>query len=410
MEMYRMRFTILLVQSCFVASMAATAADDTWTQWRGHDAAGRISTLPDGVPSFKRLWKQPVAGECYAGTVIKGSRVILTDHGKGFDRVSALSLDDGSVLWSNTYTNTAEISFGSGPRTTPLILDNKVFVMNALGVTRCLDIASGKQHWRTPTDTNMPTWGFCGSPLAANGNLLLCGGAQDGPVAAYRPDDGKRLWAAQDSSMVNYATFLPGTFGGVRQIIGYDDASLGGWSLDNGQRLWKHKVDTREGYICPMPCAVGEGLLITTPSEGARLYGFASDGTLNDAIISSSDAIFPEMTAPTVVGNLVFGSGELLTCLDAANGLATLWTLEHDDLYGEISVIAGPRRLFAFCDGYAAIIDYDRQSASTVAGQKLCEETYSHPAIAQSRVIVRDSAFIYCYDLRPAPVKTTPKP
>jgi hypothetical protein len=45
-----------------------------------------------------------------------------------------------------------------------------------------------------------------------------------------------------------------------------------------------------------------------------------------------------------------------------------------------------------------------------VAGQKLCEETYSHPAIAQSRVIVRDSAFIYCYDLRPAPVKTTPKP
>ena len=139
--MHRIRFMTLLVQSCLVAAMAATAADDTWTQWRGQDAAGRIPSLPEGAPSFIRLWKQPVAGECFAGTVIKGPRVILTDHGKGFDRVSALSLDDGSVLWSNTYTNTAEISFGSGPRTTPLILNEKVFVMNALGVTRCLDLA-----------------------------------------------------------------------------------------------------------------------------------------------------------------------------------------------------------------------------------------------------------------------------
>ena len=372
---------------------------DEWPQYRGHASQSQTTALPDGTPSFNLLWKQAVAGECHAGIAILGDTVVMPDHGHGKDFVKAFKLSDGSPLWEFSYSNTLQMEFTASPRGTPLLTDDYVYFMNALGHSYCLNLKSGARIWsRTESDTT-PSWGYCASPTLSAGKLLLSGSGQAGPIAAYDAKTGTPIWQVATKGTVNYASFLTGSFGGQAQVIGYDATTLGGWNLATGERIWSLDVDSDDDYLCITPVAIDDTLLLMSPSESARLHAFGPDGKLNSASMARSDAAFAETSTPTSFGNLIFASGEALVCLDARDGLKTLWELESDELYGEITVIAARTRLMAICDGYAAVIEYSRSGAHIVKGQRLCKTSYSLPALAHGKLVIRDSHFVYCYDL-----------
>ncbi len=185
--------------------LPATAAD--WPQWLGPNRngvwseTGLISELPADGPTV--LWRQPI-GTGYAGPAVVGGKVFVMDRQAkppapdtprgtlpGTERVLCLDAKTGQELWKHEYDCPyARISYPEGPRTTPVVADNRVYTLGTMGDLRCLDTATGKPVWtknfvtesgekparagqeKAPKSYNVlpPVWGYS-SHLLLHGDL-----------------------------------------------------------------------------------------------------------------------------------------------------------------------------------------------------------------------------------------------
>jgi len=381
-----------------------------WPGWRGPRGDGFSPEVPRRMPPKKLLWTHAMAGECHAPLSVGGGYLVAADSDGRRDYWRCFNAADGTPVWTYEYPNAEKMEFGAAPRAAPRIYGGKAYCLNAWGELFCLDLATGKPVWKKHLarefQQKTPTWGYCCSPLVANGKLIVNPGGTGGPVAALDPQTGNVVWTGQGDG-VNYASFLLGSFGGVEQLIGYDRKTAGGWDARSGRRLWTLGVDCSYGYIAPSPVAVGGKLLLASDQEDGRLMGFTAAGTILDKPAAESMDLAPEIATPTVWGGLILGASSGLLLLDptssgAGNALKTLWIEDSEDhLRGLCHAIVSEDRALVLCeDGQVLLLAAERKSCTILDRVKLCGRTWVYPALAGGRLYVRDKAAVYCYDMR----------
>ncbi len=391
-------------------SGAASGSRYDWPGWRGPRGDGFSPEVPRRMPPKKLLWTHAMAGECHAPLSVGGGYLVAADSDGRRDYWRCFNAADGTPVWTYEYPNSEKMEFGAAPRAAPRIYGGKAYCLNAWGELFCLDLATGKPVWKKHLarefQQKTPTWGYCCSPLVANGKLIVNPGGTGGPVAALDPQTGNVVWTGQGDG-VNYASFLLGSFGGVEQLIGYDRKTAGGWDAKSGRRLWTLDVDCSYGYIAPSPVAVGGKLLLTSDQEDARLMGFTAAGRILDKPVAESMDLAPEIATPTVWGGLILGASSGLLLLDptssgAGNALKTLWIEDSEDhLRGLCHAIVSEDRALVLCeDGRVLLLAAERKSCTILDRVKLCGRTWVYPALADGRLYVRDKAAVYCYDMR----------
>jgi len=390
---------------------AATATAADWPQWRGLNRDGRVPALPRSMPQLKLLWKHPVAGECDAGIAAVGGVVVAADHDDGHDYYRCLDAERGTELWTRTFPNTREMDYGAGPRATPLVYQDKVYVLSAFGELYAFDLKTGKSVWQLDFSKDFaaakaPKWGYSSSPLIAQGKLIVNPGGT-ASLAALEPQTGKVLWKGKGTGP-NYASFIAGAFGGVEQVVGHDDTALNGWDLNSGKRLWSLTFEQGAGYIVPTPVNVDGKLFVTDTNNESQLFAFGRDGVIVGKPVARSEDIAPEVITPVAVGDLLVGVSHGLVCLDAASGLSTLWSCKSEAIFKrDCHLIVAPDRGLAFSGrGELVWFSFDRQEAKVLGKTRLCGRTRMHPTLAAGRLYVRDSEFLYCHDLGTAAART----
>ena len=393
---------VLAVTRSAVSAPAAAPAADGWPQWRGPARNGHAPALPSDVRALKERWKKPLAGGCNAGVAAAEGVVLVADHDDENDYYRCFDAADGLERWVREFPNGREMDYGAAPRAAPLVHGGRVFVMSAFGELRCLDLKSGQTVWEKDLVEAFeagepPHWGYSSSPLIAAGRLIVNPGGRTA-VAALDPATGNVAWEGEGSG-VNYASFIAGTFGGVEQVVGFDEDSLGGWDAATGKRLWSVDVQTGDGYLVPTPIDFDGKLFVANTPNGARLYRFGAGGAIDEKPVAQSDDLAPDVVTPVAaVNDLVVGSAGGLVCLDAADGLKTLWAdRDARPLQEPSHLIAAGGVLLAFnTAGEATLISVDRTGAKVIGTAKLCRPTQSHPAVSGGRLYVRDDEFLYC--------------
>jgi outer membrane protein assembly factor BamB len=355
------------------------------------------------MPPLRLLWKRPVAGACDAGIAVSAGRVLMPDHSEKQDVYRCLDAEQGTDLWTRTFPNDREMDYGAGPRATPLVYQGKVYALGAFGELYCFDLGTGKTVWQKDFGKDFgvqaPKWGFCGSPLVARGKLIVNPGGK-AAVAALEPETGNVLWQGE-GGRANYSSFIAGVFGGVEQVVGHDDASLGGWDLATGKRLWSIAMEQGAGFIVPTPVAVGGKLLVADSNNETQLFAFGKDGVIIESPVAKSEDIAPEVMTPVAAGDLVLGQSKKLVCLDAAAELKTLWTEPAKVFKSDCHlIVADGVALGLNSRGEAALFSFDRNGVKILGQAKLCQRTLMHPTVALGRLYLRDGEFLYCYSLR----------
>jgi outer membrane protein assembly factor BamB len=93
----------------------------------------------------------------------------------GTERVLCLDTKDGRLIWQDEYDCPYKVSYPSGPRTTPLVHEGRVYTLGAMGDLRVLDAATGKIIWNKNVaqefKVEAPVWGYAAHPLI-DGDLL----------------------------------------------------------------------------------------------------------------------------------------------------------------------------------------------------------------------------------------------
>src|SRR5436305_11679363 len=141
--------TCLTAALVFVAP-AAPAAD--WPQFQGPDRnnvsrdTGLLKTWPANGP--KLLWTSTDCSTGYSGPAIVGERLYCLGEEGDQEFVFALNVADGKPLWKTPVAGKFSNQYGGGPRCTPTVDGDALYVILAQGEVACLDTAGGKIRWQ----------------------------------------------------------------------------------------------------------------------------------------------------------------------------------------------------------------------------------------------------------------------
>src|SRR5262249_24959169 len=116
-----------------VAAGPVSVAQD-WPQWRGPGRNGIVSSFTAHgawAEKLKTVWKVQ-AGIGHSSPVVAGNRVYLLSRQQESEVASCLDIDSGKVLWRDSYPiayemNPAAVTHGKGPKSTPVISDNRLY-------------------------------------------------------------------------------------------------------------------------------------------------------------------------------------------------------------------------------------------------------------------------------------------
>lgn len=386
--------------------------DASWPGWRGPNRDGLVARLPARLPERPAAaWSRRLTGRGLAGIAATEKYVIVADRDAAdeSDLFRCLDALTGAELWTLRYATPGEIKdYGNSPRATPLIHQGKVYTLGALGDLHCVNLADGRPVWSKHLARDfqaaVPTWGYCSSPLAVDGKLIVNPGADGASLVALDCRSGKEVWRCPGLPAA-YASFIAGTFGGVRQIVGYDEKSLGGWDPATGKRLWTLIPPASGDFNVPTPIDAGGKLILASENNGTRLYDFDADGCIKPRPAAVHEDLAPDSSTPVLVRGRLFGCWDSLYCLDARATLEALWTGE-DDAFGDyVSLIASPERVLVTTSrGELLLIDAASGQPEIVSRLRVFaedSEVYSHPALVGARIYLRDMSKIVCLSLLP---------
>jgi len=93
-------------------------------------------------------------------------------------------------------------SYGSGPNSTPLLVGERLFVVNFTGRLCALDRSTGRILWQQELwkdhGGTFRDVGYSASPIAYRDTIVLPVGGKDKAVFAFRQSDGAVVWKRQD--------------------------------------------------------------------------------------------------------------------------------------------------------------------------------------------------------------------
>jgi outer membrane protein assembly factor BamB len=256
----------------------------------------------------------------------------------GKERVLCLGATDGKLLWKHEYDCTYRISYGTGPRTTPLVEQGRVYTLGAMGRLCCLDADTGKPRWSRDLlgeyKPDVPAWGWAASPLL-DGDLLYClVGGEDSAVVAFHKDTGKEVWKALTTQEIGYSPPVLVEAGGKRQLIVWLSETINSLDPATGKVYWTQKYPTsgppqRPAVNIATPRRLGDLLFFTSAYHGPMMLKLAADrpaatvawkGKSNR--MERPDGLHSLMPTPVLKDGYIYGvcaNGEL-RCVDARTG------------------------------------------------------------------------------------------
>ena len=170
--------------------VAQTPATD-WPQWQGPDRnglskeTGLLQKWPASGPPL--VWSVSSLGAGYGSAAVKGDRIFVQGAKDGKSVIYALNRADGKGVWSKALGPAGSNDRGSGPRGTPTVDGDRLYILTERGDLACLK-TDGTAVWQRNilNDFNgrQIGWLISESPLVDGNNVIVTpGGPRAGMVA-----------------------------------------------------------------------------------------------------------------------------------------------------------------------------------------------------------------------------------
>ena len=396
-------------------SVPATNRDDTpppadaadFPQCQGPERTGRLRgpVLARAWPAAGpvELWRRPV-GAGWAGFAVAGRRAITLEQRDTAEVVACYDLVTGEPRWTfaaegERYDDPVA---GVGPRTTPTIVGDRVWVAGATGLVHALDLTTGAPLWsvdlRERFGAPVPEWGFAGSPLHHDGLVIVPAGGDGAALVALDADDGTTRWQA-GTGPVHWSSPRLVTLAGAPQVLHFREA-LAAHAIDTGEVLWEHPWQQRFPRVA-MPAPVGDDRLLVSSGYGigAELVTVRREG---DTFAARAE--WHRLTLKAKFANFVvhadhafgFDDGRL-ACIRVADGRRR-WK-ERGTGHGQL-LLVDDLLLVTTETGDVLLGEADPERWNELARfAALDHDTWNPPAVAGAYLLVRSDREAACFRL-----------
>jgi outer membrane protein assembly factor BamB len=201
--------------------LAAKAKSEAWPRFLGpnDNAVSRETdiqtTWPESGPAL--VW-EVAKGSGYASPSIADDRLFFFHRTEdGNEALECLDPETGRRFWSFSYPieYRDRYGFSGGPRASPVIDGDRVYLFGVTAMAHCLKAATGKVIWKRDlmADYNIPQYFFGSGPTPLIWENLLIqniGGREAGGkgacVCAFDKMTGVEVWRADDEWGASYAS------------------------------------------------------------------------------------------------------------------------------------------------------------------------------------------------------------
>jgi outer membrane protein assembly factor BamB len=344
-------------------------------------------------------------GAGFSGISVAGARLYTLDADATTEHALCLDATTGRTLWRVPIGPLFEDSNGNGPRATPTLDGDRVYVVGSRGRLAALNAATGKTLWdvdfAAAFESPLPTWAFACSPLVDGDQLLVeVGGSGPRAIAAFDKRTGERRWTSQQSALA-YSSPLAIDFGGVRQFVFLLKERL--LALDSaGELLWSAPFAAELDIKPATPVFVEPDLVFVSASYdvGAKVVRLrASDGGITAEDVWFGRQMRNHFNSVIALDGHIYGfDTATLRCIDARTG-ERRWAKRG---LGKGSLIYADGMLVVLGErGKLVLVEATSDGYRELAAHPVLEgRCWTPPSLWQGRLYLRNHTELVCLDLR----------
>jgi outer membrane protein assembly factor BamB len=391
---------------------APPAPGNDWPQWRGPERSGishetgLLKQWPASGPAAQ--WSAGGLGAGYGSVAVKGAQVFVQGLKSRQSVVTSLSRADGKVQWTRPIGPGQENDRGSGPRSTPTVDGDRVFVLTENGDLAALRAADGTIVWQRNIlrEFNAPniSWLVSESPLVDGEKVIVTPGGRNAGMVALDKTTGKTIWTAKElSDEAGYSSPIVADVQGVRTVMTLTSSAGVGVRVSDGKLMWRNRSASNGTANVTTPVFANNSVFYTSSygTGGALLSLAAQGGDVRAQEVYFTRDMQNHHGGVIVIGNTLYGfHNSILAALDMPTG-KTLWRNR--------SVGKGA---LTYADGLFYILSEDNVmglAEATPTGYKELGRfkvsdqgfpSWAHPVVSGGRLYIRNQGTIATYDVR----------
>jgi outer membrane protein assembly factor BamB len=398
--------------AALVSIVGLEAAD--WPQWKGPDRTGNSKETglsaqwPANGPAV--VWTAGGLGNGYGSMAVAGERVFV--QGMQKDRatmsvVTALNRADGKQLWSKVLGPAGDDDRGPGPRGTPTVDGDRLYVLTESGDLACLK-TDGTEVWKRNILTDFGgrqlQWLISESPLVDGAHLIVSPGGSGAGMVKLDKMTGKTVWTAKElSDPAGYSSAIVADIGGVRTYLTFTAGAGVGVRASDGKLMFRYDRAANRVANITTPLFHDNKVFFTSAYDtGAGLVALsAANGTVSASEVYFTRDMKNHHGGVVLVNGYLYGFNDsILTCLEFATG-KLMW---RDRSVGKGSVTYADGHLYLQSENNvvgiaeASPAGYKEKGRFTIADKGL--PSWAHPVVSGARLYVRNQDSLTAYDIK----------
>jgi outer membrane protein assembly factor BamB len=382
----------------------------SWNQYRGPNRDGHIpkqgTTLYwQNKPSLR--WKVP-NGPGHSSVLIGKQTVYTLEQNGDRETLFARQLSNGQEKWKfSVKTKWNDSMSGIGPRSTPTLLNGKLYTLFTNGVLCRLNEQTGKLEWKTKVvdeDYAFPEWGIVSSPFIWKDSIILNLGGKEGAVRAYSISSGKLVWKSDFSGESVYISSSVLSLLGEDHLLAAVEGKIAGLDPNTGKTRWERpwKIFLNNVQIAqPIALSPNSFLFAAGYGKGAECFSInrgANPDTYSIDSIWKSKNLKAKFSNPVLKNGYLYGLSEnLLVCLEAETG-ELKWRGEK---YGYGRILASTDKLFILGNtGILSVVEANPEQFTEVFSEQLLSDVrcWNGPALAGGYLVAMNGQELACFD------------
>ena len=297
---------------------------------------------------------------------------------------------------------------GHGPRGTPTIDGDRLYVEGGFGDVACMKTSDGSTLWHVSLTTDfgggVPGWGYSESPLIIGDLVIVTPGGKKGTVLALNKMTGAKVWQSEEvQEGAHYSSPVVADIAGTRQIVQFGNQSVFGVALQTGKLLWNYKAPANGTANCCAPI-VEDDLVFASSSYGvggglARITGGGTDQKAEEVYFDKKMAC--HHGGIVKIGDYMYSNGAgPLICMNFKTGKIA-W--QHRSV-GKGSLVAADGMLYILSESQEVALaeanpeEYREHGRFKIKGHG--RPSWAHPVVAHGKLLIRDQEELTVYDVK----------
>jgi outer membrane protein assembly factor BamB len=297
---------------------------------------------------------------------------------------------------------------GNGPRGTPTLDGDRLYVLTENGDLACLRERDGSRVWgknilREYAASN-PKWLISESPLIDGNRVVVSPGGSGAGIVALDKMSGAEIWRTKElSDQAGYSSCIAADVGGVRSYINFTSTAAVGVRASDGKLMWRYGNVANNVANCSTPVLADNKVFFSSAyGTGGALLNLS---TVNGEVKAQEAYFTKEMMnhhgGMVLVNGYLYGfSNAILTCIEFNTG-KVMW---KDRSVGKGSLTYADGMLYLLGEKQMAGLAEANPNAYVEKGRFPINDrgwdSWAHPVVIGGKLYIRNQNELTSYDVR----------